>query len=36
MRADRQRLIRLIHVAKRNLQLDDDTYRAPRHYARQH
>ena len=28
MRADRQRLIRLIHVAKRNLQLDDDTYRA--------
>lgn len=28
MRADRQRLIRLIHVAKRDLQLDDDTYRA--------
>ncbi len=28
MRADRQGLIRLIHVAKRDLQLDDDTYRA--------
>lgn len=28
MRADRQRLIRLIHVAKRDLQLDDDIYRA--------
>ncbi len=27
MRADRQGLIRLIHVAKRDLQLDDDTYR---------
>lgn len=26
--ADRQRLIRLIHVAKRDLSLDDDTYRA--------
>ena len=28
MRADRQGLIRLIHMAKRDLQLDDDTYRA--------
>ncbi len=27
MRADRQRLIRLIHVAKRDLNLDDETYR---------
>mgnify|MGYP003593309142 CR=1 FL=1 len=26
--ADRQRLIRLIHVAKRDLSMDDDTYRA--------
>ncbi|XLM22170.1 regulatory protein GemA, partial [Chromobacterium piscinae] len=25
---DRQRLIRLIHVAKRELALDDDSYRA--------
>ena len=25
---NRQRLIRLIHVAKRDLSMDDDTYRA--------
>jgi len=28
MTQDRQRLIRLIHVAKRDLSMDDDTYRA--------
>ncbi|WP_247536954.1 gp16 family protein (plasmid) [Ralstonia syzygii subsp. celebesensis] len=28
MRSDRQHLIRLIHVAKRDLVMDDDTYRS--------